>query len=1031
MKKKISLILIVFCVLVGFSEAQNRRISGNVKSKQTGEPLIGVSVINQGSTAGTVTDASGNFTLNVPNAVKNLTVSLLGYETQTVPITSQIVYNILLDDSQVSLDEVVVVAGGIQRTRREQGYTATKITAQELTAGKSTSIAGGLIAKVPGLQINAISSGVNPNYRLVLRGNRSLTGNNQALIVIDGAIVTSDILNNVNPQDIEDIQVLSGASGAALYGSDASNGVLLITTKKGEGGKPVIKFSQTLTAENVSFFPKLQSKFGAGSTEDAQVYAAVENQQYGPAFDGSIRNLGYALENGDQQTVEYSARKDRKKFWETGIQNQSDLSISFGDNNSSYFISGQYLNATGTTPGDKYNRASLRFNGSRKVLKNLELTYSANYVQNNYDISNSTATIYQALLNVPANIPVLSYKDWRNNKWATPDGWFNPWYLNPYWVADNFREDDKNAYLTGKVDLKYSITPWLYVLYRGAISNRYYQSKSWTPKFTYSDYSVNVQGKTNLSGSISETHNNTSRINHDFQAGLNKKVDDFSLNVIAGYSYNKKYVVYTQESASALRIPNLYNISNRIGEASVTNYKQESINLGIWGDFLAGYKNYLFLHLTGRQDYTSLLKKQNRSFFYPSADISFIATDAIGSLKNNAVLDYLKIRGAVSKTGNVNLDPYSTDATFNSVTGYSTGTYFTQSSTLVSDNLKPEITKGWEIGTEFKLYQGRVDAQFNYYATSTTGQAVNAGVSPSSGYSTFLINTGEVTNAGIETALHVTPIRTKDWSLTVGGNYTHNTNKLKTLFDNSNGDDRISINGSSVIYAQEGHELNQIIVTDYARDDQGRVIVDRNTGYPSVASETKIIGNTTPRSRLGLDLNLRWKDFTFSTLFEYRGGYYAAAISLGSNLDFTGASARSAYYNRERFVFPNSSYLDPATNSYVANTDVTVSDGGSGFWTSSTYNRGVYSNYVFSGSYWKWREVALTYNLPQKVLRKLKAIQAASVSVQGRNLALWAASDNEYTDPDYSANDNNAIGVSTLSQTPPTRYFGATISLTF
>jgi len=1025
-------ILFLFAVLTTLSAfSQQVEIRGKILEESSKSSVVGATVRAKGHTGGTVSDINGDFHLKLKSFPATLLISSTGYKSQSIELYENEPVTIYLEEDVNKLNEVVVVAGGIQRTKREQGYTTTKVTGQELTAGKSTSIAGGLTAKVPGLQVNAISSGVNPSYRLVLRGNRSLTGNNQALIVVDNAIVSSDILNNINPEDIEDIQVLTGASGAALYGSEASNGVLLVTTKKGKPGKPVIKFSHTTTAQQISFFPKLQNKFGAGSTADAQIYKPEENQQYGPAFDGSTRNLGYPLENGDQQTTTYSATNERNKFWNTGIQNQSDLSVSFGDDKSTTYISGQYLDATGTTPGDKYNRTSIRVNGSRKVLSNLDLNYSANYVKNNYDITSATSDVYDLLLNTAANIPVTSYKDWKNNKWATPDGWYNPWYENPYYYVDNFRENTQNTYLTGKIDLKYSPAPWVYFLYRAAISDRFYQDKQHTPKLTYSDYSINTVGKTNLSGSVSDTHQNTSRVNHDFQAGFNKKLNDISLNLILGYSYSGNKLKYTTESASALLIPELYNISNRVGEASVSNYIQEYKNLGIWGDFLAGYKNYLYLHVTGRKDYTSLLKKANRSYFYPSADLSFVVTDAIDALKSSPVLDYLKIRGALSKTGNVNIDPYSTNATFNSVTGYSSGTYFSQSSTLVSDNLKPEITKGWEIGTEFRLFKNVVDAQVNYYSTSTTGQVVSAGVSPSSGYSSYLVNTGEVTNEGIETSLHVTPIRTKDWKLTVGGNFTHNKNLLKTLFDNGSSNDRIAINGSSVIYAQEGYELNQIIVSDYARDDQGRVIVDINTGYPSKASETKIIGNTTPKSRLGVDFSLKYKNFTLTSLFEYRGGYYAAAISLGNNLDFIGSSARSAYYNRERFVFPNSSYLDPTTGKYVANTSITVSDGGTGFWTSAAYNRGIYSNYVYSGAYWKWRELTLTYDLPKSIIKKIQPLQAASISLQGRNLFLWAAKNNEYTDPDYSANDNNAIGVSNLSQTPPSRYFGATISITF
>jgi outer membrane receptor protein involved in Fe transport len=663
------------------------------------------------------------------------------------------------------------------------------------------------------------------------------------------------------------------------------------------------------------------------------------------------------------------------------------------------------------------------------LLPNLSVDYNIGFVRNHYDTSTATATLYEQLLNIPANVPVLDYKDWEQGKWANPEGWFNPWYPNPYYTAANRRQDTRNSYLTGKVEVKWAILPWITVLYRTSLSDRFYQSKQQVQKLTYSNYARTVQTKTNIAGSIYERSLNKYRLNQDFQLALNRSVGDLNLNLILGTSYSyidEKDIV---EEAAGLVIPDLYNIGNRVGTITGSAPVKTQKNYGVWGDFVAGYKNYLFLHVTGRNDWTSLLAKQNRSYFYPSADLSFILTDAFSALNNHPVIDYLKIRGALSKTGNVNIDPYALLPTYSSVTGYSKGTYFTEGSDLVSPDLKPEITSGWELGTEFRLFKNFAEVQFNYYFTSTTGQAISASVARSSGYAGYLLNTGEVTNNGVETSLRLNPVRTRDWDLHVGGNYTHNKNFLKSLHPDAK---RIGVNGSSVIFAEEGYEVNQIFVADYARDDKGRVIVDANTGYPSLG-DSRRVGNTTPKHRLGVDLNLRFRNFTLSSLFEYRGGYYFASIDQGALMDFVGSSARTAYYNRERFVFPNSSYLDPVSGQYVENTNVTISDGGSGFWTNTTYNRGARTNYVYSGDYWKWREASLTYKVPKTFLdRTTKGIvQELSISLQGRNLFLWTPEANEYTDPDYSANDNNAIGVSTLGQTPPSRYFGASLSFTF
>jgi len=529
--------IILLFSAISFGASGQNVLRGKVLDQHSKEAIIGASVVVKSTIEGTSTDSNGDFTLSTRQTFPlTVVVRFLGYQSQEIKVNNTQTLEITLREDVNTLDEVVVTAGGIFRAKREQGYSTTKITNEELTAGKSPSFAGGLTAKIPGLQVNAITSGVNPNYRLVLRGNRSITGNNQALIVVDNAIVSNDFLNSLNPEDIEDIQVLNGASGATLYGSEASNGVLLVTTKKGSKGRPQIKFSHTTTFEQVNFFPKLQTRFGQGSIADGQVFDPVENQQYGPAFDGSIRDLGYPLENGDQQQTAYKNVDERQKFWETGVQNQTDLSFSFGSDKSTSYIAAQYLNAIGTTPGDKYNRISVRLNNTQQILPNLNLTYNANYVEGNYDITTATGTIYDQLQNVAANVPITSYKNWQTDKWSDPEGWFNPWYRNPYWTAANYREEGKNSYLTGKAEIKWDVRPWLSVLYRGALSNRYFQTEKHTEKLTLSDYARKTQGKANLTGYIYERGYNKYRFNQDFLVSLNKRFDDFSFNLILGAS---------------------------------------------------------------------------------------------------------------------------------------------------------------------------------------------------------------------------------------------------------------------------------------------------------------------------------------------------------------------------------------------------------------------------------------------------------------------------------------------------------------
>jgi TonB-linked SusC/RagA family outer membrane protein len=1030
MKKNLFKIMAILVMLVSQAYAQDRTITGQVKSKDDGFPLPGVSVKLKSSKVGTTTGADGKYSLRIPAGQGSVLVfSFIGFNPIEKAVTGSSV-DVMLSENANSLQEVAVVsAGGILRTPKEQGYAATRVTAEQLTAGKSTTIAGGLMAKVPGLQINATGSGANPSYRLVLRGNRSISGNNQALIVLDNVVVPNAVLGNINPEDVEDIQVLNGASGAALYGSDASNGALIITTKKGKNGQTTIRLANTTTFEEISFFPKLQNSFGSGSTSGSQVYDPIENQQYGPAFDGTMRNIGRTLADGTIQSVVYSPNRDKYDFWDTGISNQTDFSMSSGDERSTSFISGQYVDGSGTTPKDQYNRATFRFNGTRKLSDRFSANYSVSYIENKGNVTSATSSVYDNLLNTPAQIPLLSYQNWQTDKWAMPDNYYNDYYRNPYFAIDANRQKYKNSYITGNAEINFKATDWLNFTYRAGITNRYFTSKNSTAGFDYTDYTTSSSSKRDFTASVSDQMYNTNQFNTDFLANLKKDVKDFSFNFIAGLSLKSTGSKNMTDSGGGLKVTGLYNISNITGNVTSTESNTNTRQYGVWGDLTVGYKKYLYLHVTGRNDWVSVLSPENRSFFYPAADLSFVASDALSFLKGSKVIDYLKIRTAVSKVGLVNIDPYNLDPTFGSVTGYGYGTGFTQSSVLVANNLKPEITKSFEVGADFRLYKGLVDGTVTYYKSSSTDQVIKAGIANSTGYTNIFLNAGNLKNEGVESALHITPIRTTDWNLRIGGNFTYNVNKLASITPDLQ---RISVNDSGSIFGVTGFSYPVIIGYDYQRDTQGRVIVDKNTGNPLVNTATSVLGNTQPKSRLGLDFTARYKNFTLSGLFEYRGGYVIYSGE-GSTFDFSGSSARSAYYNREKFVFPNSSYLDPATNTYVANNSITVSDGGAGYWTSSSFNTNVTTNYLYSGNYWKLREASLAYRIPESLLKRSKFIKAATVSVQGRNLFLWAPKSNEYSDPDYSANgsDSNAIGTTSLSLTPPTRYYGGTVSITF
>jgi TonB-linked SusC/RagA family outer membrane protein len=1038
-KLLLSCVMMVFMLASLQVFAQDRTVSGRVTSNEDGSPLPGVTVVLKGTAVGTQTDGDGRYSLAIPAAGGTLSFSFIGLKTQEVVVTTQATVDLGLDSDQTTLNEVVVVAGGLTVQRRELGNQATTVKATDLTQGKGANVASGLTGKVPGLLVSAVSSGVNPTFRVVLRGNRSLTGNNQALIVLDNVIVPTNVLNSLNPEDIEDIQVLNGAGAAALYGSDASNGAMIITTKRGKAGKTDIKISHTTTFEQVNYLPKLQKKFGSGTTPDQPpIYTPYENQQYGPRFDGSLRPIGKPTEDGSQQFVKYSATDGRHDFWEIGRQNQTDFSISTGDEKSTIFASGQYFTQHSTVPFDEFKRYSFKANMDRKIGEHIKLAVSTNYIADKFDISGATGGAFNDVLMSPAQVQITKYKDWKHDKFANPNGYYNEYFLNPYFTLANNRIDQTNKFLIGNVELKWNPIQPLTFTARVGISNRLQSSKNWQGKFTYSDYTKGISGgsKTDIPGFVADNSNQTSQLITDFLAEYKTNLsENFSLNVVAGFQNRENTTKFVGVGIAGLVVDGLYNVGNSLTNPFAFENNTRARQMGVYGDVRVGFKEFLYLHVSGRNDWRSVLAKENRSFFYPAADISFIASDAFSFLKNSEWIDALKIRGGISQVGQVTIGPYALNTVFvqQYQYPYSTGGGFGLGDVVVSPNLEPEITTSMEAGFDLDLKKYSASVGLTVYQSNTVDQTINIQTSSASGYNTLTTNVGEVENKGLETYIRVTPIETSfGLSVSVGANYTYNQNEVISLSDQS---DLLIVggNGGSRIVAKVGSPFPLIQTTRYDRTPEGKVIVNANTGMPSTNGSFHDEGVASPPDIIGLNTEIRYKGFRLAAVAEYRNGHviYNAVTTA---FDFSGAGIRNTWFNRERFVFPNSAYADPENpGEFIDNTNVTTRTGGADFWTDGAVNRNIGENFAHSAGFWKIREISLRYDFPSALLSQTKFIKGASISLQGRNLFIWVPKTNLYTDPEYSANgtDSNAIGLTTIALTPPARYVGGTLSLTF
>jgi TonB-linked SusC/RagA family outer membrane protein len=1050
MRKLITLLSVLMMYSI-VAMAQSKPITGKITGSD-GQPIEGASVRIQGTKVGTVTNAKGEFKLNAKDGTTLLVSAVAFAPTKLTVSSSQDHYTIVLTQSVSSMDEVVVTAGGLKSRKKEQSYNATDIKGDELVATKPVEVEGALAGKVAGLQVSDVSGGVNPTYRLVLRGQRSLLGNNQALIVLDGSVVPNAVLSNLNPQDIENIEVLNGASAVALYGSDASNGALVVTTKKGRKGATTIGISNTVTAQSVAFFPKLQQTYGGGGTgygtnsDGTPVFSDLENESYGPKFNGAIVPLGEPLEDGSQLMVPYAANNSRWKFWQTGVTDQTDFNLTTGNDVSTIYLAAQYATITGIMPSDGYNRATFRLNGTQKLVNHVSAVYSLDYTQNRYNITTQTQDILNNLLNIPANVPITMFKDWQTNKFANPNGFENPWYQNPYFEKDNNREYTRNDYLVGNAQLDWNPISWLNFTERIGITTNNSTDEQHTGKFTYTAYAISASGgsKSNIPGSYTSSNYYYTRLTNDFYFTVKKNVKDFSFNVVGGTSLHNDISNTTSASVSSLNTPGLYNLSNSSSAPTATNGSYQSRLVGLYGDVKIGYRNYLYLEATGRNDWVSILNPPNNSFFYPSIGLSFLASDAIKALKNFKAMDYLKGRVTWSKVGNVNLtsDPnsttfgaYSLATTFSQANGYPfNGTPgYTMNNTVVQNPLQPEMTKGWEGGVDFGFFSNRLTGSFTYYSTSTTNQTIPAGISITSGYTNYLLNSGKVSNKGIETKLGVVVFKNRDWTLGVDANYSHYDNIVNYINSALVGNLGLYYYSNAGSYAVPGLTFPVIMGTDYERDPKGRVVVDGSSGTPIIDNTLKVLGSAAIKDQLGIDLNASYKNIHFFVLFEYRGGNKIYNNG-GTTYDWAGTGIRTVAFNRQNFVFPNSVYEDPNhPGSYIANNSVVIQNGNgnNGFWTDAA-NMNVGSNYVTSGAFWKLRQISLAYDLPHSWMSKTGFLKGATVALQGRNLFEWLPKSNTYIDPEISdaGSTSNGIGVTNL-QSPPVRYYGGSVSLTF
>lgn len=1037
-------------LLAGELQAQDRTVSGIVTSADDGGPLPGVNVVIKGTTNGGVTDVDGKYSVIVPQGDGGVLVfTFIGFESQEVEIGPRSTIDIQMNTDVQQLSEIIVTAQGIEKEERSLGYAVSSINNEALTRAQSPNALNALQGKVAGVNITSASGSPGASSRIILRGYSSLGGSNQPLFVVDGVPVNNGVvndrdlnggldfgnrINDLNPEDIESVTILKGASGTTLYGSRAASGVIMITTKKGKAGlkKGVqVTVNSSLTLDSPLKLPTYQNEYGQGFFGGVDL---LENTSWGAKFDGVDRLWGHVVDNS-QQFKPYVAQPDNvKDFWDIGKTYNNSVAISNGDENSNYYLSYGNVNADGIMPtdADSYNRNTLSLRGSTTLSNKIKASASLNIVakDNKYVPTGQDQSVYDNVVQTPRDISVIDHKDYKS-LFNNLDNYYSGYTLNPYYVLNEHGATANENRFFGNVALAYPITDHITVTDRfgGDVSSTH--AKSWRAitEVSRNDYNDDP-------GRVIVQDYFNREISNDLMVNFNKTfAEDFSLGVLVGHNINQREYRFSEGKVTGLDLPNFYNLSNSSSTPQVNETYSKRRIMGVYSSIDLSYRNFLFLTLNGRNDWSSTLPKENRSFFYPGINGGIDLAGFVPGLED--FFSLAKIRAGWSKVGK-DADPYLIHSVFvkgEHGDGYRSLNYplagninsFEVGNRIGNPGLTPEFTKELEIGGDFRFFDGRVRIDGAYYNRTITDLIWPVDLAYSTGYATQILNLGEITNKGIELLLSVSPIVTNNFTWDVSVNYTRNRNVLVKLTE---GLDQVSLGGTGAMayVGRPGQPLGLFLGPVALLDDQGRTIVN-SQGLPTANLENQIYGNSQYDFMAGLVNNLSYKGISLGFTLDLRQGglMYSRTAEM---MYFTGTAPQTLYNDRQPFIVPNS-VIQVAPGEYAENTTPVTINTLHTYWGQS-YGGGLFNRrFLVSKSFMKLRELSLSYSLPASLLSNTP-FGSVQVSVIGRNLLIWTPDDNHFVDPESTTFGNDLEAeYGEYSATPTVRSVGANIRLTF
>ena len=1007
--------------------AQNVKVTGSVSDKN-GEPLIGVYVLVQGTTNGATTDIDGKYQLSASSSA-TLEFSSMGYTTLVEPVNGRAVVNVKMQDDAVLLDDVVVTAMGIKKERKALGYSVTEMNSQELLKNKNTNVVNSLAGKVAGVNITQSSGAAGSGSTIVIRGGNSANENrdNQPLFVVDGIIYDNSTPNggnsatdgvtksattfgnrvmDINPEDIENMSILKGAAASALYGSRAADGVVIITTKKGAEGTVKVNYSSKYSYSWANRLPEMQTEYGRGSYN----VAGVLERDNGTTSSWGERNNGVVYDNvGD--------------FFQGGSAFDNSLSVSGGGKTNSFYLSASSFNQDGIIPTTGYDKTTFRFNGEQKIGKIFTVGANVSYSMADTDKTLTSSGLYGG----GGNGTMTALYGWAKSEnmshYLNNDG--TKYFMfptdvieqadqteNPYWILNKNKMSDNTDRLTAGVNINANIADWFQIMYRAGLDS--YNSGAYTYTAPNGNVSEKYQG-----GRLSKSDISYEYLTSNLMLNFNKKVGDFDLNLLLGQTmestsrfYNQRYgydFVIDGNPGGVISFNDILN-DNKF----FTETQSDKRLLGVYGEFRASYKNIAYLTVTGRNDWSSTLAPESRSYFYPSVSGSFVFTEV---LPKNDILSFGKVRASWAEVGK-DADPYSLGKYLWPSASVGNGYVGVGNSWTAGDAaLKPERQKSWEVGLEMGFFNGRLSFDYAYYNSETRDQIISPRLAQSTGYIFLTLNSGSVKNQGMELSISGSPIETKDFSWNMTLNLSGNRGTLGNFLD---GVDLLYVTdvqsgGAKAASVPNGGNFLGLTGDEWVVDEAtGKYVIDPATGlYKTTNVTTNIVGNREPSFIGGFNNSIRYKNLNLSFLFDIRCG---GAIYNGTEYSLLMNGLSTQTLNRDAVTV---SGVDADGNAveqtYKSGETYTIKGADkSGDYMIQQY----YANYaknshnLITDTNWlRLRQLSLSYDFTS-LIKSQNVVKGLTATVMGNNL--WLLTNYKGMDPEVSSAGSGTGGAGSM-----------------